>query len=712
MNARHGDSTTTPVGVPPLPPVAEREALAAEAEAHDPRGTSMRWANASEDERERILAWAAEERAERVASAERLREALPPDQWIDYLKGAPPEIQALYLTNEEREALDAEAAEPAAEPTGDGRRRRPSAADDLLALAGERYTLHRADDGEPFALRRDGPNVAHLFRGGRASLRAALARDYAAANGRVPPAQSLVDVLAVLEGEALSAPRVALPLRAARADEAIVLDMGDEDGRAIVVDRGGWRIVERSPVTFRRSELTGALPDPEPDHGLDALGRLVNVAEDDLPALLAWLIAGLRGVPAPIVLLRGPEGAAKTSAARTLVRLFDPSAAPVRAAPRDLEGWAVAAAGSLFVAIDNISTIPDWLSDALCRAVTGEALVRRALYTDSSLSVVSFRRAIVMTTIDPGAVRGDLADRLLAVELTAIPEERRLDDEQVEAAFAAAHPAILGALLDLTAKVLAILPSVELARRPRMADYARLLAGVDRVLGTDGLPRYVSQRGELQREAAEGDLLGAAIIEFMGGHESWQGTAAELLAALSPDQPPKGWPATARALAGQLRRLVRPLAGAGIVAAFEREGHERRRVVRLARADGSADGTVRTEPYRPHTVRTIRAQADGADGADGLFPTLSGGTADGADASLALDPSRTMNGEEGEERGAGANGGPPERVAPAPSASSASSASSPGAGPTVACSDYHAHQSRHRRVDGRWRCDDCEEAAR
>jgi hypothetical protein len=73
-----------------------------------------------------------------------------------------------------------------------------------------------------------------------------------------------------------------------------------------------------------------------------------------------------------------------------------------------LEAWAVAASGLLVVALDNLDVVPAWLSDALCRAVTGEAVVRRALYTDSGLSVIAFRRLVILTAIDAGAMRGDL----------------------------------------------------------------------------------------------------------------------------------------------------------------------------------------------------------------------------------------------------------------------------------------------------------------
>lgn len=525
-----------------------------------------------------------------------------------------------------------------------------SAADRLVDLAIARYQLGRAEDGEPYAVPRDGANVARMFRGGRASLRAALAAAYATDAGRVPPAQALGDALAVLEGRALAEPRHVLPLRAYREDDEVVVDLGDEAGRAVVVDAAGWRIVPRLPRTFRRSELTGTLPDPVPGD-LNTLFSILNVGEPDRPLVVAFLVASLLGVPVPILFLRGPAGAAKTSAARTLTSLVDPSPAPTRAAPKDPEAWAVAASGSYVVCLDNLDVIPTWLSDALCRAVTGEGMVRRALYTDSGLSVVVFRRAVILTAIDAGAMRGDLADRLLAVDLDAIPDEHRRDDDELAATFRAAHPAMFGAILTMTSRVLRRLPAVRLERRPRMADFARILAAVDEELGTDALARYLDQRGELQREAAEGDRIGAAIIAFVASRDRWSGTAGELLATITPEHPPRGWPATPRALSGALRRIALPLRAAGIEITYMIEGHDRRRTVYIEqtgirpsapsavpdpsvdRADGSADGRAPTT-HRPSAFGADRPQeptppthdADDADGADGAIPTLSGRT--------------------------------------------------------------------------------------
>ena len=48
-----------------------------------------------------------------------------------------------------------------------------------------------------------------------------------------------------------------------------------------------------------------------------------------------------------------------------------------------------------------------------CRE-TGDALVRRKLYTDSDLSVVRYRRVLIVNGIDIGAIRGDPAERDLS----------------------------------------------------------------------------------------------------------------------------------------------------------------------------------------------------------------------------------------------------------------------------------------------------------
>jgi hypothetical protein len=474
-----------------------------------------------------------------------------------------------------------------AEDPKDGR---PAQSTQLLALAEGAYDLGQTASGDLYAVPRPGhgPYVARLLRGRGGSLRAELARRYAHTHGRAPSQQALADAMLVLQGRCQIAPRAELALRVATHGPGVVLDLGDETGRAVVVAPGGWEVADRSPVLFRRTELTAALPEPEAGDGLELLRPLLNVDDTTWPLLVAWLLAALLqpGIPHPVVAPTGEQGSAKSLTTWLLARLLDPATPQLRQPPRDLETWTVAAAGSYLVALDNLTTIPDWLSDAICRAVTGDGLVKRALYTDDGLAVLAFRRCVLVNGIAFADLRGDLADRLLPVDCQRVEEHRRRDEAELVQFFEQAWPAMLGGLLDLAVQVLATLPTVHLKRRPRMADFARVVAATDQILETSALDTYLGLRRRAAEEQIEGDLVAAAAQRFALDRGDWQGTAGELLAELTPERPSKGWPATPRGLTARLTRAAPALRTVGIdIEYLGRQGHGGTRRWSLAEKD-------------------------------------------------------------------------------------------------------------------------------
>lgn len=452
-----------------------------------------------------------------------------------------------------------------------------SAATRLVELAHSIYDLHADTDGTPYAVEIDGPNVALPFRNGRRGLRAQLSAAYLANEGKVAPAAALADALTALEGEAALADPVACGLRIAAHDDGIVVDLGTPDGTAVEITPGRWSVRRASPVTFRRTALSGALPVPVDGGDLELLRDLVNVTDESWPHLVGWLVAAfLPTIPHPVLSLHGEMGTGKSTAAATLVSLVDPSPAPLRTSPRDVDSWAIAAAGSWVVGLDNISGIAPWLSDALCRAVTGDGMVRRQLYTDGDLVVLNFRRCVILTAIDAGAMRGDLADRLVRVGLERIPQDRRRTDAEVAAQLDQHRPAILGALLDVVAAVLEVLPTVELATLPRMADYARVLAAVDQVTGLDCLARYLALGSELMADVVDDDPVATAVralTQRKGGR--WSGTASDMFDAITPERPPKGWPANPRTLSAVVKAASTALRSVGIEITTERTSKAR-----------------------------------------------------------------------------------------------------------------------------------------
>jgi hypothetical protein len=267
------------------------------------------------------------------------------------------------------------------------------------------------------------------------------------------------------------------------------------------------------------------------------------------------------------------------------------------------------------VVLDNISNIPEWLADAMCRAVTGDGLVKRALFTDSELAVLTFRRVVAITSIDAGALRGDLGDRIVLIDLELIHETARLDDAELEQAFLARRPRLFGALLDVVAAALARLPSVKLPARPRMADFARVLGAVDLVQKSNSVGLFMDQVARIAGTVVESSPVAEAIRMLIEDVGEWKGTAGELLARVTPPErsPPK-WPKTPVAMGGQVRRLAPSLRKVGIEVTLP-EPTDKTRTYHLRREGESTALTAQP----PENSSGAAATGDGGwavDGAD------------------------------------------------------------------------------------------------
>src|SRR5262249_39568067 len=148
-------------------------------------------------------------------------------------------------------------------------KRGPSQATQLVLLAEAGYRLGRDSGGDLFAVSTSSPPLVRMLRGSGSSLRAALAAAYAAEHGAAPSATAFASALLVLEGRALQADPEPLALRVAEHERGVVLDLGDQTGRAVDVQPGSWRVVTPPPVLFRRTALTLPLPEPVRGGSLD-----------------------------------------------------------------------------------------------------------------------------------------------------------------------------------------------------------------------------------------------------------------------------------------------------------------------------------------------------------------------------------------------------------------------------------------------------------
>lgn len=425
-----------------------------------------------------------------------------------------------------------------------------------------------------------------------------LAHRYYEQFGKPAGSQAIEDALRVLEGECRFKGReYTLSLRMAQENaRTLWIDLSDADWQAVKVTPNGWSVELPAVPRFRRFKVAAPQKEPKPGGSLDAFRSFLNLRDDAAwMQLVAWLVcAFFPDVAHPILVIHGEMGTAKSTLMRMVSRLVDPSRAELRAEPKDKTEWIQMADHAWLVCLDNLSGVPQWMSDALCRAVTGEASISRMLYTDNEDVLTAFRRCIALTGIEVVAKRPDLLERAILLPLEPIPADQRRGETEVLAAFEAARPAIFGALLDVLSGVLRILPTVQLESLPRMADFARVGVAVGRVLGwQEGafLKAYTANMTTQHEEALDASPIGDALQVFMDGRdakdgqaavaykEEWRGTATMLLEELTRIvgermAGARNFPKIANKLSGELKRLAPNLRSVGLFVET-RKGKER-----------------------------------------------------------------------------------------------------------------------------------------
>ena len=416
---------------------------------------------------------------------------------------------------------------------------------------------------------------------------------YFESTGGAPSSEALQSALNVIEANAhYFGPERAVYIRVGGLDEKLYLDLCDEMWQVIEIDANGWRVVDNPPVRFRRASGAKPLPMPQKEGSLQAMRRFLNVdSDDDFVLVVAWTLAVIRNQgPYPLLVLSGEQGSAKSTFSAILRAMLDPNTAPLRALPREDRDLFIAATNGHVMAFDNVSVLPNWISDTLCRLATGGGFAVRQLYTDQDEVLFNEARPIILNGIDEIVTRPDLADRALFLTLEPIPEERRRPETEIWEDFNTEHPRILGVLLDAVAEGLRRLPDTRLDRLPRMADFALWATACETALwpaGTFG-SAYNGNRDDAVESVIEADLVAVAVRVLMTSRTMWTGIYTDLLGALELEVDERvrksgNWPASARALASRLRRAATILRKAGIDISFRREGRARTRIITIAK---------------------------------------------------------------------------------------------------------------------------------
>jgi hypothetical protein len=218
----------------------------------------------------------------------------------------------------------------------------------------------------------------------------------------------------------------------------------------------------------------GELPEPDLSGKIDPLFDFLNVPDEEHRILLAGFIVGCFNSEGtmPVLGLIGPKGTIKTGATRLLKRLIDPSTPLTRSLPRkDRDLW-IAVKRNRLLTFDNVSKIPDWMSDELCRVASGGGFGTRQLYTDDGEVAIEGSRPMIINGIKDFMSKTDLVDRSIVLDVGSLPATGRRRERTINAAFEKCLPGILGSVLRGVQMALKSEGTDDPEGLPRLADFA------------------------------------------------------------------------------------------------------------------------------------------------------------------------------------------------------------------------------------------------
>lgn len=457
-------------------------------------------------------------------------------------------------------------------PTMDGageKEEKESQADQIVKFAQARYELLHDDQKAVYARSLDSGIVCRL---GSRAFRDSIYASFFEAREKAIKSQSFTEALATLTALGVSGEPQKVFLRAAHHHSGYYIDLCQPgNSHAIHLSPTGWKVVEKPPVVFVRGEAMQPLPMPVAGGSMGMLWTVLNVPEDARLMVVTFIIDAFRpNTPYPGLELLGEQGSGKSLTAKFIRRLIDPNACDLRGAPKTVEDIFVVAGHSHVVTFENISHLHGTMQDALCILSTGGGIAKRTLYSDGEESIISVQRPWIVNGISAAITQQDLVDRTISIDCPVIEERNTSTD--LHTTFEANHAALLGAVLDVAVKALALLPSIHLAPkdRPRLAEYALLGMAVAKTMGQEPqtfMHQFTAARRESIARVLDSSPVATAVIDWL--EKSPSGMTApvkDILNRLEGYKPAgcDAWPRSAKGLGDALRRAAPALRQMGI----------------------------------------------------------------------------------------------------------------------------------------------------
>jgi hypothetical protein len=395
--------------------------------------------------------------------------------------------------------------------------------DEILKLTKEMKLFHDQYQN-PYI--HDGKKILSLSKDGIGQILTAM---YYEKTEIIPSPNAISHVLNLLQSQAIHRnAEIELQNRVAMVNGEIWYDIGN--GQAVRINKSAWTI-EKAPIIFRTYSHQRANVTPVKCGNPWKFFEQSNVSTDYQLLLLVYIISTfIPEIPHPIFYPYGTQGAAKSTLCKMIKKLCDPSTDDIAIAPSRRKEMIQVLSHHHICIFDNLSVLPNWMSDILAKACTGATLTKRQLFSDDDDVSIRIKNCVGMNGINQLITKPDLMDRALLIQLERIADKDRKLESEIWANFNKNLPDILGGIFDVLSIAMEHYPYIQLTALPRMADFVKWGVAITEALGKKGdefLKAYENNVDKQNDAIVEGNSLVQAVMSIMEKTQEWRRKMSE-----------------------------------------------------------------------------------------------------------------------------------------------------------------------------------------
>jgi hypothetical protein len=279
----------------------------------------------------------------------------------------------------------------------------------------------------------------------------------------------------------------------------------------------------------------------------------------------------------------------------------------------------------------------DWISDLLCRVVTGSGFSKRELFTTDDDFIYTIMRCIMLNGITIAATKADLLDRSLIIQLQEIKKSKRRKIKDIWKEFDEIKAPLLGYILDILVKVMAWKQEngslgIELSRMADWTEYAEIISRCMGNPDNELVEAYNENEGLRLDEVLNSNPVATVLIKFMTNLEETEPKLTELqltatrwlnelkkqAETMGVDTRYKYWPKIANQLTLRLKEAKKSLRQAGIEIEWLSNSKTKERNIRIRKTpSGSSPSSPNGNQAR--IVEHEKGNSDDGDDGDDTF---------------------------------------------------------------------------------------------